>query len=39
MSFQDAITAIRDHRDTYYPTWCKERGLLNFVLLLLREVK
>ena len=39
MTLPDAIAALTEHRDQTYPDWCKERGLLNFAIALLRQVK
>jgi hypothetical protein len=38
MSLNDATAAITAHRDQFYPDWCKERAMLNFVLVLLERV-
>ena len=38
MSLTDATAAITAHRDQHYPDWCKERVVLNFVLVLLGRV-
>lgn len=36
MTVAEVITYLEKHRDQHYPHWCKERGLLNFVLLILK---
>ena len=38
MTLTDATAAITAHRDQHYPDWCKERVVLNFVLVLLGRV-
>jgi hypothetical protein len=38
MTLTDATAAITAHRDQFYPDWCKERAMLNFVLVLLGRV-
>lgn len=38
MTVADVIKTLESHRDQHYPNWCKERGMLNFVIVLLRGV-
>lgn len=29
----ELVTELEAHRDTYYPDWCRERGIFNFAIL------
>lgn len=29
----DLVAELETHRDTYYPDWCRERGIFNFAIL------
>ena len=32
----DLVKELEEHRDTYYPDWCRERGIFNFAILVAR---
>lgn len=39
MTPAEVLAALVEHRDQHYPTWSRERGLLNFAIALLRQVE